>query len=134
MRYAFAGKIFFISLLNTIVLVSLLAVPLSAQQPPVRSPSDTVREFYKAMREKRFREAFALSIYRPAIDPLKPQEFEDLRPDFEKMAAILPLQVDLGGEQTCTHPADLAELAPERGAALRLRQRIRTMERYPWRA
>jgi hypothetical protein len=69
-----------------------------AQTPP-RSPSDTVREFYKAMHEKRFREAFALSIYRPAIDPLKPQEFEDLRPDFEKMAAILPQQVDLGGEQ-----------------------------------
>ena len=51
------------------------------------------------MREKRFREAFALSIYRPAIDPLKPQEFEDLRPDFEKMAVVLPDQVELGGEQ-----------------------------------
>ena len=99
MRYAFAGKSFFISLLNTSVLISLLAVPLSAQQPPVRSPSDTVREFYKAMREKRFREAFALSIYRPAIDPLKPQEFEELRPDFEKMALAIPVEVELGGEQ-----------------------------------
>lgn len=69
-----------------------------AQTPP-RSPSDTVREFYKAMHEKRFREAFALSIYQPAIDPLKPQEFEELRPDFEKMAVILPEQVNLGGEQ-----------------------------------
>lgn len=75
------------------------AMPVISQQPPVRSPSDTVREFYKAMREKRFREAFALSIYKPALDPLKPQEFEDLRPDFEKMAAILPDQVNLGGEQ-----------------------------------
>ena len=99
MRYAFAAKNFFISLIGTSVLLSMLAVPLSAHQVPVRSPSDTVREFYKAMREKRFREAFALSIYRPAIDPLKPQEFEDLRPDFEKMAAILPEQVNLGGEQ-----------------------------------
>ena len=75
------------------------AMPVVSQQAPVRSPSDTVREFYKAMREKRFREAFALSIYRPAIDPLKPQEFEDLRPDFEKMAVILPDQVNVGGEQ-----------------------------------
>src|ERR1043166_3835470 len=65
----------------------------------VRTPSDTVREFYKAMREKRFREAFDLSIYKPAIDPLKPQEFEELRPDFEKMAAIIPAEVNLGGEQ-----------------------------------
>lgn len=70
------------------------------QQPAgVHSPSDTVREFYKAMREKRFREAFAMTIYKPAIDPLKPQEFEELRPDFEKMAAIIPAEVDLGGEQ-----------------------------------
>jgi hypothetical protein len=71
----------------------------SAQSTAGRSPSDTVREFYKAMREKRFREAFDMSIYKPAIDPLKPQEFEDLRPDFEKMAAVVPEQVNLGGEQ-----------------------------------
>lgn len=75
------------------------AMPVVCQQAPIRSPSDTVREFYKAMREKRFREAFTLSIYRPAIDPLKPQEFEDLRPDFEKMAVTLPDQVNVGGEQ-----------------------------------
>jgi hypothetical protein len=51
------------------------------------------------MRERRFREAFSLSIYKAAIDPLKPQEFEDLRPDFEKMAAVIPEQVNLGGEE-----------------------------------
>lgn len=70
-----------------------------SQAPVVRSPSDTVREFYKAMKEQRFREAFAMTIYKPAIDPLKPQEFEELRPDFEKMAAVLPAEVNLGGEQ-----------------------------------
>ena len=90
---------FFARLILAALVFCLPAMPVISQQPPVRSPSDTVREFYKAMREKRFREAFALSIYRPAIDPLKPQEFEDLRPDFEKMAAILPDQVNLGGEQ-----------------------------------
>ena len=81
------------------LLVFLFALPAVAQQPPPRSPSDTVREFYKAMREKRFREAFALSIYKPAIDGLKPQEFEDLRPDFERVAVIIPEQVNLAGEQ-----------------------------------
>src|SRR6185295_4077471 len=78
-----------------------ISQPAQKSQPAsvVRSPSDTVREFYKAMREKRFREAFALSIYKPAIEPLKPQEFEELRQDFEKMAAIIPAEVNLGGEQ-----------------------------------
>lgn len=99
MRFAIALQKFLISIIGLSFLICMMAIPITSQQPPVRSPSDTVREFYKAMREKRFREAFALSIYKPAIDPLKPQEFEDLRPDFEKMAAILPDQVNLGGEQ-----------------------------------
>jgi hypothetical protein len=82
-----------------LLLLSITGSFVRAQQPLPRSPSDTVREFYKAMREKRFREAFDMSIYKPAIDPLKPKEFEDLRPDFERVAAVIPEQVDLGGEQ-----------------------------------
>jgi hypothetical protein len=70
-----------------------------APQTGPRSPSDTVREFYKAMRERRIRDAFAMSIYKPAIDGLKPEEFEDLRPDFEVMAAAVPEKVDIYGEQ-----------------------------------
>lgn len=85
-----------------IVLLLLIAFTLSAvsfAQNPPRSPSDTVREFYKTMREKKFREAFAMSIYKPAIEGLTPQEFEDLRTDFDKMAAAIPEKVDLTGEQ-----------------------------------
>ena len=63
------------------------------------SPSDTVREFYKTMRERKFREAFAMSIYQPAIEGLKPEEFEDLRPDFERLATAIPAKVDISGEQ-----------------------------------
>ena len=88
--------------LSARLLVLAMVVTLSstawAQAPP-RSPSDTVREFYKAMREKRFREAFAMSIYKPAIENLKPQEFEDLRPDFDNMAAAIPDAVEIKGEQ-----------------------------------
>jgi hypothetical protein len=78
-------------------------------QNPQRSPSDTVREFYKGLRERKFREAFSLSIYKPAIEPLKPQEFEELRPDFEKMALAvserIPEKVEIMGE---TISGDLA--------------------------
>ncbi|MEP6920900.1 MAG: hypothetical protein ABI967_07230 [bacterium] len=82
----------------TAILLCLCASVAFAQNP-ARSPSDTVRAFYKTMRSMKFREAFGMSIYKPAIDPLKPQEFEDLRPDFEKMAAAIPEQVDISGEQ-----------------------------------
>jgi len=63
------------------------------------SPSDAVREFYKLMRERKFKEAFALSIYQPAIEGLKPAEFDDLRPDFDRLAAAIPEKVDITGEQ-----------------------------------
>lgn len=81
-----------------VVALFVCSLTITAQKPQ-RSPSDTVREFYKAMREKRFRDAFDLSIYGPAIDGLKPQELEDLRPDFEVMAAAAPEKVELTGEQ-----------------------------------
>jgi len=71
----------------------------SSSQSSARTPTETVREFYKAMHEKRFREAFALSIYKPALDGLSAAEFEDLRPDFEKMATAFPEKLDISGEQ-----------------------------------
>ena len=68
-----------------------------------RTPTETMREFYRMMREKKFREAFGLSIYRDAIEGLSTQEFEDLRPDFERMAIAvsekIPDKVDITGEQ-----------------------------------
>ncbi len=88
-----------------LLLVPMLCCALSstvlAQTP--RSPTETVREFYKMMREKKFREAFGMSIYRPALEGLSTQEFEELRPDFEKMAMAvserIPEKVDITGEQ-----------------------------------
>jgi hypothetical protein len=64
-----------------------------------RTPSDVVREFYKAMREHRFREAFALTIYKPAVEGLNAEEMEILRPGFEEKAAQIPASVEIMGEQ-----------------------------------
>jgi hypothetical protein len=72
---------------------------LHAQTAQTKSPSDTVKDFYKAMREKRFREAFAMSIFKPAIEPLSAAEFEDLKVDFERLAATIPEKVQISGEQ-----------------------------------
>jgi hypothetical protein len=75
---------------------SFLFTALAQQQ---RTPTETVREFYKALREKRFREAFAMSIYKPAVEGLSAEEFEELRPDFEKMGAAVPVNLEISGEQ-----------------------------------
>src|SRR2546423_8403954 len=94
-----------------LILASVAALSQNSQPAPqaanaqsssaaqARTPTETVREFYRLMRERHFREAFALSIYKPAIEGLSAEEFEELRPDFEKMAAIIPEKIDVNGEQ-----------------------------------
>jgi hypothetical protein len=84
---------------SLLLLVSLMSMETLAQNAPARTPTETVREFYKAMRERRFREAFAHSIYKPAIEGLSAEEFEELRPDFERMASVVPEKIDVSGEQ-----------------------------------
>ena len=62
-----------------------------------------MRDFYRLMREKKYREAFGISIYRPAIEGLSTEEFNDLKTDFDKMAIAvsekIPEKVDITGEQ-----------------------------------
>lgn len=83
-----------------VLLISSL--PALAQNPP-KTPAETVRDFYRFLREKKFREAFAISIYAPALEGLSKQEFEELRPDFEKMALAvsekIPEKLSITGEQ-----------------------------------
>src|SRR6187431_819072 len=84
------------------LLLTVLLTPAVLAQAP-RTPTETMREFYRMMREKKYREAFGISIYRQAIEGLSTQEFEDLKPDFDKMAVAvserIPEKVEITGEQ-----------------------------------
>lgn len=87
-------------LLTGLLLLAFANADVTAlAQTPARTPTEAVREFYKALRERRFREAFAMSIYKPAVEGLSAADFEELRPDFEKMAAAVPEKVEISGEQ-----------------------------------
>jgi hypothetical protein len=90
-------------IVGLVLLIALAGSVALAQNPPARSPTETMRLFYQMLREKKFREAFVLSIYRAAIESLSQQEFEDLRPDFEKMALAvsekIPEKIDVSGVQ-----------------------------------
>lgn len=91
-------------LLCCALIVAILATFVTAvAQNPARTPAETTRAFYTMMREKKYRQAFAMSIYQPAMEGLTAQEFEDLRPDFDKMALAiaekLPAAIEVGGEQ-----------------------------------
>src|SRR5688572_7365188 len=92
------------SLLCAMVVTTIATWSTTATaQNPSRTPTETTRAFYTMMREKKYREAFAISIYQPAMEGLSAQELEELRPDFDKMAQAiaekLPGNIEVNGEQ-----------------------------------
>lgn len=62
------------------------------------SPADTVRAFYTALREKRFREAFFLTNLRPAIEGLTDAELKEFQVDFETVSKHVPAAIEINGE------------------------------------
>src|SRR5258707_8798369 len=89
------------SFLSIALLAAFCAGPhdLPAQTTQ-HTPSDVVREFYKAMREHRFKDAWSMTVYKPAVDGLTADEMEDLRSGiFEAQAAQVPEQIEITGEQ-----------------------------------
>lgn len=112
-------RIFPASRLCLLCLITIFAwVAVPAQSTPASNaatwtPTQVVREFYKALRERRFRDAFMLSTYRPAVEGLTPEELADLAPDFEATAANVPEKIDLSDETvqgvTATVMVNLAE-------------------------
>jgi len=86
-----------------LLLITLRSVPSTALAQSPLTPTETVRQFFQLMREKKYREAFGISIYRSAAEPLSAAEFEDFRIDFDRMAIAIteriPGKIDITGEQ-----------------------------------
>lgn len=61
-------------------------------------PADTVRVFYKHLREKKFREAIFLTNLRPAVEGLTEAELAEFAVDFEALAGQIPADVQINGE------------------------------------
>jgi hypothetical protein len=62
------------------------------------SPADTVRAFYKNLREGKFREALFLTNLRPALEGLTDTEMKELQVDFEALAQQMPAEIQINGE------------------------------------
>ncbi len=62
------------------------------------SPADTVRVFYKSLRENRFREAMFLTNLRPAIEGLTDTELQELQLDLAPIAQQIPSEIEINCE------------------------------------
>lgn len=92
-----------------ILVLTLLLLPVYGQvEKPAEvkeekkqlSPADTVREFYRLLREKQYREGFALSVYADAISGLTDEEMAELSTDFEQTFANIPKEIKVFGAQS----------------------------------
>lgn len=61
-------------------------------------PADTVRVFYRNLREKKFREAIFLTNLRPAVEGLTETELGEFSLDFAKLAGQIPAEIEINGE------------------------------------
>lgn len=71
------------------------------------SPSETVRNFYKAIREKRFIDAMMMTNLKAGVENLSLEEAKDLAPDFEAMAPMVPTDLVITGEQISGNKASV---------------------------
>jgi hypothetical protein len=104
----------FIAIVAIALCASILCstLPNALAQNVVQGPSDVVREFYKAMRQHRFKDAWSLTIYKPAVVDLTAEELEDLRSDFEEKAAQIPEQIQVTSEQINGNNATVYVVVP----------------------
>lgn len=77
------------------------------------SPADIIRQFYKNLREKRFREAMMMTNLRPAIEGLTDVEMQDLNSDFEPLAAQVPAEIEINGEIVTNNLATVTAKMPD---------------------
>jgi hypothetical protein len=105
---------------TTLIFLLALASSLTAKAQTPRTPSDVVRDFYKAMREHRFKDAWSMSVYKPAIEGLSADEMEDLKPFFEAQAAAIPEQVQIDTEKIAGNTAQVFVQLPPSDASSQL--------------
>ena len=115
-----SGSLFSSSMLRVRMILGAIALStfcisfaIGGQQSNTQSgPSDVVRDFYKAMRQHRFKDAWSLTIYKPAVIDLTAEEMEDLRSDFEEKAAQIPEQIQVTSEQINGNNATVFVVVP----------------------
>lgn len=97
------------------------------------SPADTIRVFYKNLREKRFREAIFLTNLRPAIEGLTDEELKELEVDFSLLAQTIPTEIQINGEITSGEKATVtAKLPNDETGKLELKEFRLRREKGGW--
>jgi hypothetical protein len=63
------------------------------------TPASVAIAFYTALRERRYVEGFAMSVYRDAIRGLTAEQLRELEPDFARTFSEIPERINVRGQQ-----------------------------------
>lgn len=80
------------------------------------SPSERIRNFYKLIREKKFVDAMMMTNMKAAVEGLTLEDARELAPDFEPLAAQVPLDLIITGEQISGEKASVFLRLPGDGS------------------
>lgn len=86
-----------IALIHSIILCLIVPGFVVAQNSD--SPSQVVKKFYQHLRARQYAAALRLSVYSPAIEGLSEEEMRNLEPEFTRIIANLPDEIETHGEQ-----------------------------------
>jgi hypothetical protein len=108
----------FVTVLLTLALAATVfgqGTPAAAPQAATRTPTETAKFVYQSLRAKQFREAFAVSVFGPAIEGMSDADFSELRPEFEAMSAGTEQIQYTGEEVTGDHATVFVQVPDDNG-------------------
>lgn len=76
------------------------------------TPGETIQEFYRLLREKKYVDAFRLHVCAPAVESLSGQEATELEDEFAKLAGGIPDKIEIGGESVLGNDATVFVKVP----------------------
>jgi hypothetical protein len=94
-------------------IIFCLMIPGASLGQGSDSPSVVVKEFYQHLRARHYIEGLRLSVYRPAIEGLSEEEIRNLEPEFTRIIADLPNEIETRGEQISGDDATVFVKSPK---------------------
>lgn len=83
-----------------------------AAQVKKLTPGETIQEFYRLLREKKYVDAFRLHVCAPAVEGLSSEDAAELEDEFAKLAGGIPSKIEVGGESVLGNDATVFVKVP----------------------
>ena len=92
-----AGAVFGRAVSAVVAVLLVASASVGAQKQ--LTPTETVVQFYKLLRDQNYRAGMALSVFADAVADLSDDDLVELTPDFQRTFSAIPATLNIKGEQ-----------------------------------